>query len=77
MSTLASEIEYLEARIAELEAENAWLSAKLDNTKKLSPRDVRRMREMYRNGGYTQAELADIFDVNPATVSRTVRNIYH
>lgn len=76
MTALASEAA-LHERIAELEAENAWLSAKLDNTKKLSHRDVTRMRAMYREGDYTQSELADIFDVNPATVSRTVRGIYH
>lgn len=76
MTALASELE-LHERIAELEAENAELLAKLDNSKKLSYRDVQRMKAMYREGGYTQAELADIFDINPATVSRTVRGIYN
>lgn len=66
----------LEALNAELRAENELLKAKLDNTKKLSDRDVALMRRMHRDG-YKQHELADAFDVNPATVSRTVRGIYH
>lgn len=62
--------------LAQARAEIARLRAKLDNSKKLSDRDVALMRRMYQDG-YKQHELADVFDVNPATVSRTVRGIYH
>ncbi|AGM61568.1 helix-turn-helix DNA binding domain protein [Mycobacterium phage Kalnoky] len=60
--------------------ENAELKRKLaaqnDNRKKLSPGEVNTMRLMKR-AGFTQAEIAESFDVNPATVSRIVRGIYH
>ena len=47
-----------------------------DNRKKLDPREVELIRQMYRSG-MSQKDIADIYDVNPATISRTVRNIYH
>lgn len=46
------------------------------NTKKLLPADVRKIRMGYKAGA-TQADLAESFRVNPATVSRIVRGIYH
>lgn len=45
------------------------------NRKKLNASEVRTLRMMHRAGS-TQAELADRFSVNPATVSRIVRGIY-
>ena len=63
-----------------LSSQQATQLAKLNdghrNAKKLSAKDVNRLRGMYRNGS-TQAELAQVFDLNPATVSRTVRGLYH
>ena len=47
-----------------------------NNRKKLTHKEVRTIREMYRDG-YTQRELAVIYDVNPATVSRIIRKVYH
>lgn len=46
------------------------------NEKKLVPAQVRAIRAKYKLGD-TQAELADFYGVNPATVSRIVRGIYH
>ncbi|BBC43606.1 helix-turn-helix DNA-binding domain protein [Mycobacterium phage AN9] len=46
------------------------------NRKKLTEREVRDIREAYR-GGMKQKDLADNYGVNPATISRTVRGIYH
>ncbi|ERB55299.1 hypothetical protein N806_29795 [Rhodococcus sp. P27] len=58
-------------------SENKELRSKLyDNRKKLTPREVTTIRDAYRSG-FSQSELAEIYDVNPATISRTVRGIYH
>jgi uncharacterized protein YjcR len=46
------------------------------NRRKLTERDVRDIRAAYR-GGMRQSDLADNYGVNPATVSRIVRGIYH
>lgn len=46
-----------------------------ENRKKLSPGQVRTLRMRYRAGS-SQAELSELFGINPATVSRIVRGIY-
>ncbi|ABE67368.1 hypothetical protein PBI_CHE12_49 [Mycobacterium phage Che12] len=46
------------------------------NRKKLTPREVQDIRAAYR-GGMKQKDLASNYGVNPATISRTVRGIYH
>jgi hypothetical protein len=46
------------------------------NRKKLTKSEVEEIREMKRNGS-TQSVLAEIFDVNPATISRIIRGQYH
>lgn len=46
------------------------------NTKKLVPAQVRAIRAKHKLGD-TQAELADYYGVNPATISRIVRGEYH
>jgi DNA-binding NarL/FixJ family response regulator len=64
--------------------ENARLRAQIaagstsvrSNAKKLTKREVALMKDLKRLGS-TNSELATAFDVNPATVSRTVRGIYH
>lgn len=48
----------------------------LDNKRKLSEREVRDIREAHR-GGMSQKDLASNYQVNPATISRTVRGLYH
>ncbi|WP_030095330.1 helix-turn-helix domain-containing protein [Mycobacteroides chelonae] len=69
--------------LTELKAENARLRGELDalkkpnNRKKLTVGEVNFIRLMYRNRGFNQREIADIYDINPATVSRIVRRIYH
>jgi predicted DNA binding protein len=68
--SILEELNYLRKRVAELEA------APMDNRKKLTEREVRDIREAYR-GGMRQKDLADNYGVNPATISRTVRGIYH
>lgn len=45
------------------------------NTRKLSPADVRAIRAKHKMGD-SQAELAQYYGVNPATVSRIVRGEY-
>lgn len=64
--------EYVEA----LEDEVSSLRRKTDNRKKLDERDAARIRELY-DRDWSQAALADAFDVNPATISRIVRGIYY
>jgi hypothetical protein len=46
------------------------------NRKKLLPSEVAQIRNMKR-AGYRQSQLAEMFDVNPATISRIVRKVYH
>lgn len=46
------------------------------NAKKLTGDEVSRIRQWHRAGG-KQREIADAYDVNPATVSRIVRGQYH
>ena len=46
------------------------------NRKKLTPLEVKDIRIAFR-GGMKQKDLADNYGVNPATISRTVRGIYH
>ena len=46
------------------------------NRKKLTPSEVAQIREMKR-AGETNREIAYCFDINPATVSRIARGIYH
>lgn len=60
----------LRKRVAELE------SKPLDNRRKLTEREVRDIRDAYR-GGMRQKDLAENYGVNPATISRTVRGLYH
>jgi DNA-binding MarR family transcriptional regulator len=56
--------------------EQATKRTKNDNRKKLGAPEVASIRRLY-DMGWTQSELADAFAVNPATISRTVRGIYH
>lgn len=46
------------------------------NEKKLVPAQVRAIRSKHKLGA-TQAELAEFYKVNPATISRIVRGIYY
>lgn len=46
------------------------------NQKKLSPREVREIRSYCRRGE-SQSDIAYLYGVNPATISRIVRGIYH
>ena len=48
----------------------------VDNRPKLTPKEVTVIRAMARHG-LTHKAIADIYDVNPATISRTVRGQYH
>lgn len=67
----------LRDHIEKLEVENQQLRKAINNKKVLSESDVNRIRSWYSKGLFTQAELAEKFEVNPATISRTVRGIYH
>ncbi|QBP31065.1 helix-turn-helix DNA-binding domain protein [Mycobacterium phage Refuge] len=46
------------------------------NRKKLTAQEVKDIRQAFR-GGMKQRDLARNYGVNPATISRTVRGIYH
>ncbi|AHB31906.1 helix-turn-helix DNA-binding domain protein [Mycobacterium phage Archetta] len=65
--------------VRELVSENSQLKAEAEgkaSRPKLSPGEVSSIRELYR-AGLSQKAIADTYDVNPATVSRIVRGIYH
>lgn len=49
---------------------------KRPNRQKLTDREVKDIRLAYR-GGASQALIAHSYEVNPATISRTVRGLYH
>lgn len=71
--TFSDIVEYVD----NLEYEVKELRQKTDNRKKLSVGEVNLMRRMWNDGGRTQVELADIFAINRATVSRIVRGEYY
>lgn len=67
---LVAENRSLKAEIEALEAQT------FDNRPKLTDHEVKDIRAAYR-GGMSQKDLAHAYGVNPATISRTVRGIYH
>jgi DNA-binding NarL/FixJ family response regulator len=66
----------LEAEVGRLHRENQRLRDTRSNRKKLTVREVENIRELNRRTGWTQKQIAEAFGVNPATVSRIVRNQY-
>lgn len=78
----------LEQHIATIERNAKVLQARLalanqratgpdrPNRKKLTRREVSDIRAAHR-GGMSQSDLARSYELNPATVSRLVRGIYH
>lgn len=67
---MVKELNYLRKRVDELE------SAPANNRPKLSEYEVKDIREAYKSG-MSQVDLANAYGVNPATISRTVRGLYH
>lgn len=85
LASLVAENDELKAELVSAKAENTLVFSKLlvptgpnrpNNNRKLTSTEVQEIRDAYR-GGISQASLADIFDVNRATISRIVRNQYH
>lgn len=74
---LIAELYEVKKKLAETEAKVEILEAKTDNAKKLRPFEVAQIRKLWDSGSMTQREIADIYCINPATVSRTVRGIYN
>lgn len=76
---LIAQLHEVKTYAAGLEDAVTELKGKTDNRKKLRPFEVSQMRRLYAkgSGGVTQRELAELYQVNPATVSRTVRGIYN
>lgn len=70
LDAILKENELLRKRVEELERQPG------DNRPKLTPLEVNDIRDAYRMG-MKQRDLADNYGVNPATISRTVRGIYH
>ncbi|AEK32661.1 helix-turn-helix DNA binding protein [Mycobacterium phage Bonamassa] len=65
--------------VRELVSENSQLKAAAagkGNRPKLTDSEVSSVRELYR-AGLSQRQIAEAYDVNPATISRIVRGIYH
>jgi DNA-binding MarR family transcriptional regulator len=46
------------------------------NQKKLTTREVTQIRDLWRSTANTQRDIAEIYDVNPSTVSRIIRGQY-
>ena len=60
-----------------LKKENDALKAKTDNRKKLTKKEAAEIRRLYRTTGYSQRELADVYDVHRATIGRIISRVYH
>ncbi|MDV6975283.1 helix-turn-helix domain-containing protein [Mycobacterium intracellulare] len=63
-----------------LREENERLKASFKvptNKKKLTNREVAEIRRLARTTGMSQREVAEIYDVNPATVCRILKGVYH
>ncbi|RJQ79939.1 helix-turn-helix domain-containing protein [Pseudonocardiaceae bacterium YIM PH 21723] len=73
---LTTDIAALQRRIAELTEENRRLRSATANRRKLTASEVKSIRVLHRTGRFTQRHIADIYAVNPATVSRIVRDLY-
>lgn len=74
---LTTEVSWYEEAYDFLVDELIGLRRATNNAKKLSDRQVYTIRRFYEIGKYNQAELAGLFEVNPATISRIIRDVYH
>lgn len=70
LDRLISDRDALLAKVNELE------TRRFDNRPKLGKNEVENIKEL-RRAGYKIAEIADIYDVNKSTISRTLRGVYH
>jgi len=70
---LKDEVEALKAKIASY---LPYVKQGADNRPKLTKAEVENIRAL-RRSGYSQREIAEIYDINPATVSRIVRGQYY
>ncbi|WP_018687020.1 helix-turn-helix domain-containing protein [Actinokineospora enzanensis] len=70
------ELDELRTKYLELLRAHARLKSQTDNRKKLTIAEVSRIRR-FAAEGKSQRWIADRFDINRATVSRIVRNLYH
>lgn len=68
---LIAENRYLKSEVERLEFKSTH-----DNRPKLTDREAKDIRDAYK-GGMAQVDLANNYGVNPATISRIVRGIYH
>ena len=65
-----------ENRALKDEVERLQLKLETGNRPKLTEFEVKDIRAAYK-GGMSQIDLANAYGVNPATISRTVRGLYH
>ena len=78
--TIAAFVRELDGIIKERDELRKQLEAykeERNNRKKLSQREVTEIRHLARASDMTQHDIADVFAVNPATISRILRGIYH
>ncbi|GAB3475445.1 helix-turn-helix domain-containing protein [Amycolatopsis cihanbeyliensis] len=75
IGTVQDQLNALKTQVAALTDENRRLRGATNNRKKLTRREVERIRGLA--GTMSQREIAYAFDINPATVSRLIRGIYH
>lgn len=73
---IAAAIEALMDENDRLKREIEQLKETRNNQKKLTDREVSDIRAIKRSG-LSNRDIADIYDLNPSTVSRIVRGIYH
>ena len=73
---IAAAIEALMDENDRLKREIEQLKETRNNQKKLTDREVSDIRAIKRSG-LSNRDIADIYDLNPSTVSRIVRGHYH
>ena len=77
LAALLKDIDDLVKERDELRKQLEAYKEERNNRKKLSQREVTEIRHLARASDMTQHDIADVFAVNPATISRILRGIYH
>ena len=76
ITVLLEEILSLKEENKRLLDEIKRLHHRTDNGPKLSKEDVKNIR-LLRSQGHTVGNIAELYDVNKSTISRTLNGIYH
>ena len=71
---LVEKLHSVQLRVAELEYERE--QARTKNRPKLRPNEAQQIRILHRDG-LPQKDIAQMYEVHPATISRIISGVYH